>query len=250
MNEAWKQNWIANKENWCIIANQIPNAIIRVEFNSKTAWVAYCIGRATFTANRWKTNSNRRLLTNMAEEFSGWVLLNLRICYFKITEGTSSLCLQIKETTNWLACTFVAVALAFNKTLIFLTWTTRSGIRSRSKCDNSSKKLTSCSSNGPRSPTDNVASLTPIGAPDAVVATDSSYNPNHKIISPIIHGSKNSNGNFQVTFSVFVLHSFPMQWKQVFIMLRKSETTKRKCRSKKKIRFSSLNAVVRKPLAQ
>lgn len=33
VNERWKEVRVANKENWRIIAHQVPHAIIRVQFN-------------------------------------------------------------------------------------------------------------------------------------------------------------------------------------------------------------------------
>jgi hypothetical protein len=50
VDKAWEENWITDEEDWSVVANNIPHAIISVELNGKTAWIASCISAATFTA--------------------------------------------------------------------------------------------------------------------------------------------------------------------------------------------------------
>lgn len=39
VNETREQYWVTNEENWSVIANQIPDAIVCVEFDCETARV-------------------------------------------------------------------------------------------------------------------------------------------------------------------------------------------------------------------
>lgn len=52
VDEAREQNWIADEEDWRVITNQIPDAIVGVEFQGKASRIASCVGRATFAACR------------------------------------------------------------------------------------------------------------------------------------------------------------------------------------------------------
>lgn len=51
MNEAGEQRWVTDEEDWRVVANQIPNAVLSVELDSKTAWITCSIGRATLATN-------------------------------------------------------------------------------------------------------------------------------------------------------------------------------------------------------
>lgn len=50
VDEAREENWIANEEDRSVVTHKIPNAFIGVEFQGKSAWIASCVSRATFTA--------------------------------------------------------------------------------------------------------------------------------------------------------------------------------------------------------
>lgn len=50
MDEIGKQEWVANEEYRRVVANQIPVALFRVEFDGETARIAGRVRRTTFTA--------------------------------------------------------------------------------------------------------------------------------------------------------------------------------------------------------
>lgn len=48
VNERREENWVTEEEDGGVVAHQIPNAFIGVEFNSETSWIASSIGRTAF----------------------------------------------------------------------------------------------------------------------------------------------------------------------------------------------------------
>lgn len=76
VDERWEENWISNEENWRIVANQIPNTIFWIEFNSKAAWIANGISATALTTDRWETNSDWCTFANRFEYLGCRVFLN------------------------------------------------------------------------------------------------------------------------------------------------------------------------------
>jgi hypothetical protein len=50
VDEAREKNWIANEEDWSVVSNDIPHAVIGVELDCKSARIACCISRTAFAA--------------------------------------------------------------------------------------------------------------------------------------------------------------------------------------------------------
>ena len=40
VDEAWKQDWIPDEEDWSIVPNKIPISILSVKFNCKSSWIS------------------------------------------------------------------------------------------------------------------------------------------------------------------------------------------------------------------
>lgn len=49
VNEAWEENWVANEEDWRVVTDDVPNAIVRVEFDCETAWVTSGVRGTAFS---------------------------------------------------------------------------------------------------------------------------------------------------------------------------------------------------------
>lgn len=64
------QNGVANEENGRIVADQIPNTLLGVEFDSKTAWITSRIGRTRFTTNSRKSNRLNSIRENLLKEIN------------------------------------------------------------------------------------------------------------------------------------------------------------------------------------
>ena len=58
VNETGEEHGISNEENWCVIANHVPVAIISVKLDSEATGVTSCISRSALTSNSGKSNTN------------------------------------------------------------------------------------------------------------------------------------------------------------------------------------------------
>ena len=74
MDEAWKHDGIVDEEDGRVVADQIPVALVGVDFDGEAARVSYGIGRATLAADGGETDGQRRLLAHLGEDGRAAVL--------------------------------------------------------------------------------------------------------------------------------------------------------------------------------
>ena len=87
MNEVREENGIANKENWRIVSNQIPIAVLCVELDSETTGITSRICRTTFSSNSRKSDSDRCFLSDLREDRCLAVFGNI-VSYLKVSKCT------------------------------------------------------------------------------------------------------------------------------------------------------------------
>lgn len=67
MDETREQKRISDEEDRSVVADQIPVALFRVEFDGETAWITRRIRRPRFTADRREPYEQRCPLADMRE---------------------------------------------------------------------------------------------------------------------------------------------------------------------------------------
>lgn len=90
VNEAGEQYGIADEEDRRVVANQIPDTVLRVEFDGETTRIPSGISRSTLTAHRGEANGQRSTLLDLVEHLGGTVLGDI-VGDLKVTKGTASL---------------------------------------------------------------------------------------------------------------------------------------------------------------
>ena len=90
VDETREQNGITNEEDGCVVANQIPNAIIGVELHGEAARIASSISRTALTADSRETNSHWRALLDLLKDLGGDVFGDV-MSDFQITKSTDTL---------------------------------------------------------------------------------------------------------------------------------------------------------------
>ena len=56
VNEAWEEDWIADEEDWCVVSNQVPDAILGVVLDGKATWITDSVGTTRLAT--WCTNTH------------------------------------------------------------------------------------------------------------------------------------------------------------------------------------------------
>ena len=96
MNEAGKEDWVADEENGRIVADQIPISLLRVIFHGKSPWIANSVGTARFAGHGGETEKARSFLANFRKYF-GFCVHGDVMGDFKFAIGTGAMGMNLDE---------------------------------------------------------------------------------------------------------------------------------------------------------
>lgn len=68
MDEAWKQNWVTDEEDWGVVAHQVPIAFFSVKLDRKPTRVSSRVCRARLPANSAEPDRYGGLLTHLTKD--------------------------------------------------------------------------------------------------------------------------------------------------------------------------------------
>jgi len=93
MDEVGKLQWVAKKEDWCVVPDQVPVAVLAIELHRKSAQVAVSIGAAAFNCDVRKTDGEFRLAADSIEDLRFGVLRHI-VFKFEVAESASTFCVH------------------------------------------------------------------------------------------------------------------------------------------------------------
>jgi len=90
VNEVWEFGGVSQEEDWGVVGDQIPVALVCSELDRETSGVSSAVVRARLTTNGGKADGNWAFLTLFREHVSQTELWN-RICALEETMSTGTL---------------------------------------------------------------------------------------------------------------------------------------------------------------
>ena len=86
VDKAGEHDGVVDEEDGRVVADQIPVALLGVDFDGEPARVAHRVGRAAFSANRGEPHRQRRLLAHLREHRGAAVLRDV-VRDLQVAEG-------------------------------------------------------------------------------------------------------------------------------------------------------------------
>ena len=121
VNEVGELGWIANEEYWGIVKDPVPVSFLSPEFDRKATRIARGIGRSVLSSDGREADCAAHAVAHFVEERLGGDVAQI-VGHLEVTMGTSALSMNLGSVGGDLERTSAEML------------TTRSGIRSRSKC--------------------------------------------------------------------------------------------------------------------
>lgn len=90
VNEAGEQDGITNEEDGGVVANQIPDTVLRVELDGESARITSGIGRSALTAHRGESHGQGGALLDLVEHLGSTVLADV-VGHLEVAEGAGTL---------------------------------------------------------------------------------------------------------------------------------------------------------------